>query len=147
MDKIFCIIIDNGEPVVQLLILDDEEAMVSVGVSKLKVNPVLPVPDNLVSVASTDAYYWVYCHDRQLTTLFMSSLKAKSVMVWQAPAAILCNQPLPQNVETYVTPTFILDSTLCSIKWWSPQVLPTGILVHVLRVYYIFPTLCKKIQF
>lgn len=100
MDKIFGIIIDNGEPVVQLLILDDEEAMVSVGVSKLKVNPVLPVPDNLVSVASTDAYYWVYCHDRQLTTLFMSSLTAKSVMVWQAPAAILCNQPLPQNVET-----------------------------------------------
>ena len=107
MDKIFCIIIDNGEPVVQLLILDDEEAMVSVGVSKLKVNPVLPVPDNLMSVASTDAYYWVYCHEKQLTTLFMS------VMVWQAPAAILYNQSLPQNVETYVTPSFILDSTLC----------------------------------
>ena len=60
-------------------------------------------------------------------------------MVWQAPAAILCNQPLPQNVETYVTPTFILDSTLCSIKWWSPQVLPTGILVHVLTVYIYIP--------
>ena len=67
--------------------------------------------DTPVYDKSTDAYYWVYCHDRQLTTLFMSRLKTKSVMVWQAPAAILCNQPLPQNVETYVTPTFILDST------------------------------------